>query len=121
MGTAIKCPTLSRLDAIHPRGGIMNMLISRRLVIGGLVLLGADLAQRSHAQAASTEFRVGYQKAGLLGAAKEQGIFERRLKPLGVEVRWSEFEIGPQLMEALGTGALDFGWAGDVPAIAAQS
>jgi len=97
------------------------MLISRRSVVGGLGLLGAGLVQRGHAQAASTEFHVGYQKAGLLGAAKEQGIFERRLKPLGVEVKWSEFEIGPRLMEALGTDAIDFGWVGDVPAIAAQS
>ena len=97
------------------------MLISRRSAIGGLGLLGVGLAQRGHAQAASTEFHVGYQKAGLLGAAKEQGIFERRLEPLGVEVKWSEFEIGPRLMEALGTDAIDFGWAGDVPAIAAQS
>jgi sulfonate transport system substrate-binding protein len=99
----------------------MNVLISRRLVVGGLALLGAGLARRSHAQAAPTEFHVGYQKAGLLGVAKEQGVFERRLKPLGVAVKWSEFEIGPQLMEALGTDAIDFGWAGDVPAIAAQS
>jgi sulfonate transport system substrate-binding protein len=99
----------------------VNTLISRRSVVGGFGLLGVSLAQRNYAQAASTEFHVGYQKAGLLGVAKEQGVFERRLKPLGVEVKWSEFEIGPQLMEALGTDAIDFGWAGDVPAIAAQS
>jgi len=36
---------------------------------------------------------VGYQKAGLLSVAKQQGVFERRLKPLGIEaVKWSEFE-----------------------------
>ena len=99
----------------------MNTLISRRLAIGGLGLLGTGLAQRGRAQTASTEFHAGYQKAGLVGVAKEQGVFERRLKPLGVAVKWSEFEIGPQLMEALGTDAIDFGWVGDVPAIAAQS
>jgi len=43
-------------------GGIMNMLISRRLALGGLGLLGAGLARRVHAQAASTEFHVGYRK-----------------------------------------------------------
>jgi sulfonate transport system substrate-binding protein len=97
------------------------MLISRRSVVGGLGLLGAGLARRSHAQAASTEFHVGYQKAGLLSVAKKQGVFEQRLKPLGIEaVKWSEFELGPPMMEALGADTIDFGWVGDVPAIAAQ-
>lgn len=98
------------------------MLISRRSIVGGLGLLGAGLAQRSYGQALPTEFRVGYQKAGLLSVAKEQGVFERRLKPLGVEaVKWLEFELGPPMMKALSEDAIDFGWVGDVPAIAAQS
>src|ERR1700747_198033 len=95
------------------------MLISRRSILGGLGLLGAGLARRSHAQAASTEFRVGFQKAGLLGVAKEQGVFEQRLKPLGVE--WSEFALGPPMMDAISAGVIDFGWLGDAPAIIAQS
>jgi aliphatic sulfonates family ABC transporter substrate-binding protein len=100
----------------------MNMLISRRSAVGCLGLLGLGLAQRSYAQAAPTEFRVGYQKAGLLNVAKERGVFEQRLKPLGVEaVRWSEFKLGPPMMDAISAGAIDFGWVGDAPAIIAQS
>ncbi|QGZ57058.1 aliphatic sulfonate ABC transporter substrate-binding protein [Paraburkholderia acidiphila] len=69
-----------------------------------------------------TEFRVGYQKAGLLSVARNEAVFERRLKPLGVEaVKWTEFELGPPMMDAIGSGAIDFGWVGDVPAIVAQS
>jgi hypothetical protein len=38
----------------------MNMLIFRRSVVGGLgLVVGVGLAQRSFAQAAPTEFRVG--------------------------------------------------------------
>ena len=97
------------------------MLISRRLVAGGLGLVGVGLAQR-FAQAAPTEFHVGYQKAGLLSVAKEQGVFERRLKSVGVEgVKWSEFEVGPPMMDAISAGAIDFGWVGDAPVIIAQS
>jgi sulfonate transport system substrate-binding protein len=69
-----------------------------------------------------TEFHVGYQKAGLLGVAKQQGVFEQRLKPLGVEgVKWAEFDLGPPMMKAISAGAIDFGWVGDAPAIVAQS
>jgi sulfonate transport system substrate-binding protein len=97
------------------------MRISRRWVVGGLGFVGVGLAQR-YAQAAPTEFRVGYQKAGMLSVAKEQGVFERRLKSLGVEgVKWSEFEVGPPMMDAISAGAIDFGWVGDAPAIIAQS
>jgi sulfonate transport system substrate-binding protein len=99
----------------------MNMFISRRSVVGGLGLVGVGLAQWSYA-AAPTEFRAGYQKAGLLSVARGQGVFERRLKPLGVgAVKWSEFELGPPMMEAISAGAIDFGWVGDAPAIIAQS
>ncbi len=98
------------------------MLISRRSVVCGLGLVGVGLAQRSGAQGSRTEFRVGYQKAGLLSVAKAQGVFERRLEQLGVEgVKWSEFEPGPAMMDAISAGAVDFGWLGDAPAIIAQS
>ena len=99
----------------------MNLLICRRLVVGGLGLVGVGLAEH-YAQAAPTEFHVGYQKAGLLSVAKGRGVFERRLKSLGVEeVKWSEFEVGPPMMDSISAGAIDFGWVGDAPAIIAQA
>jgi len=57
----------------------------------------------------------------LLSVAKSQGVFERRLEPLGVVVKWSKFELGPPMMEAISKGAIEFGWLGDAPAIIAQS
>jgi sulfonate transport system substrate-binding protein len=110
-------------DAIwaSDKESIMNMLISRRSAVGVLGLVGVGLAQWSYA-AVPTAFRVGYQKAGLLSVAKQQGVFEARLKPLGVgAVKWSEFELGPPMMDAISAGAIDFGWLGDAPAIIAQS
>ena len=96
--------------------------ISRRSVVGSLGLVGSCIAQPSYAQGAPADFHVGYQKAGLLSVAKEQGVFERRLKSLGVEsVKWSEFGFGPPMMDAISKGVVDFGWVGDAPAIIAQS
>ena len=47
------------------------------------------------------EFRIGYQKNGILVVAKQQRAIENRLKPLGIEVKWIEFSFGPPLLEAL--------------------
>lgn len=68
------------------------------------------------------EFRIGFQKGGLFSVAKQQQVFEKRLKPLGVEtVKWLEFPFGPPLMEALGLGAIHIGPVGDTPPIFAQA
>jgi ABC-type nitrate/sulfonate/bicarbonate transport system substrate-binding protein len=91
-------------------------------VVATLGLVGLCIAQPGYAQEAPADFHVGYQKAGLLSVAKEQGVFERRLKSLGVEsVKWLEFELGPPMMDAISKGVVDFGWVGDAPAIIAQS
>jgi hypothetical protein len=103
-----------RIDLAPQREAFMIMLISCRSVVGGLGLVVAvGLAQRSYARLTPTEFRVGYQKAGLLSVANEQGVFERRLKPLDVLANWSKFKLGPPMMDAISTGAIDFGWLGD--------
>jgi hypothetical protein len=54
--------------------------------------------------------RIGYQKAAnTLVLLKAHGALEKRLQPLGVEVKWAEFAAGPQLLEALNVGSVDFG------------
>src|ERR1700736_4882088 len=64
------------------------------------------------------EFRIGYQKAAnTLVLLKAHGTLEQRLRPLGVEVTWSEFTAGPQLLEGLNVGSIDFGYVGEVPLI----
>jgi sulfonate transport system substrate-binding protein len=67
------------------------------------------------------ELRIGYQKIGALLIVKEQKVLEQRFEPQGVRVRWIEFAFGPPLLEALGAGAIDYGYTGDSPPIFAQA
>lgn len=65
--------------------------------------------------------RIGYQKFGTINFLKAQGTLEKALKPLGITVEWTEFPGGPQLLEALNVGSLDFGHTGEAPPIFAQA
>lgn len=71
--------------------------------------------------AAPSEIRIGYQKNGPLLIARQQGRIEERLKPLGIAVKWVEFQFGPPLLEALNVGSIDYGATGDAPPIFAQA
>jgi sulfonate transport system substrate-binding protein len=73
------------------------------------------------ARAEDKVLRIGYQKYGTLVLLKEKGTLEGALEPLGFSVTWSEFPGGPQLLEALNVGAIDFGTAGEAPPIFAQA
>lgn len=101
----------------------MSILTRRAAFVGGLGTAGHLFAGSvARAQNAPREFRVGYQKGGFLSISKDRSAFEQRLKPLGVEsVKWSEFQFGPPMLEAIGTGAIDFGEVGDTPPIFAQA
>jgi sulfonate transport system substrate-binding protein len=61
------------------------------------------------------------QKYGTLVILREQHALEATLKPLGWSVAWTEFPGGPQLLEALNVGALDFGTTGEAPPVFAQA
>ncbi len=73
------------------------------------------------ARAAGRVLRVGVQKYGTLVILRERRELERALQPLGWDVLWHEFPGGPQLLEALTAGALDFGTTGEAPPIFAQA
>src|SRR3984957_840869 len=73
------------------------------------------------AQSTDNIIRIGYQKYGTLVLLKARGGLEKRLAPLHVEVKWTEFPAGPQLLEGLNVGAIDFGIAGEAPPIFAQA
>jgi sulfonate transport system substrate-binding protein len=64
--------------------------------------------------------RIGYQKYGTLNVVKAEGGFEKSLTNKGVKVTWILFTAGPQLMEALNAGSIDFGNAGEAPPVFAQ-
>jgi len=73
------------------------------------------------AHAEEKTVRIGYQKYGTLVLLKGKGLLEEKLKPLGVSVKWAEFPAGPQLLEAMNVGAIDFGSTGEAPPIFAQA
>lgn len=98
------------------------MHISRRTftaaLAGGLAL--PFVAGRS-ALAAGKVVRIGYQKYGTLVLLKGKGLLEKKLETIGYTVEWTEFPGGPQLLEALNAGAVDFGSTGETPPIFAQA
>ena len=67
------------------------------------------------------QLRIGYQKYGTLTLLKARGTLEQRLAPLGIGVKWTEFPAGPQLLEGLNVGSIDFGTVGEAPPIFAQA
>ncbi len=73
------------------------------------------------ADANDNVLRIGYQKYGTLILLKATGALEKRLAPLGVKVTWSEFPAGPQLLEGLNVGSIDFGTTGETPPVFAQA
>jgi ABC-type nitrate/sulfonate/bicarbonate transport system substrate-binding protein len=80
-------------------------MIDRRTFVTAALAVAAS----GTARAADPVFRIGYQKNGILVVAKQQGVIEARLKPLGTGVAWTEFSFGPPLLEALNIGGIDFG------------
>ena len=66
------------------------------------------------------QLRIGYQKSAVnLVILKQQGVLEKRFP--GTRVSWLEFPAGPQLLEALSVGSLEFGLTGDSPPVFAQA
>jgi sulfonate transport system substrate-binding protein len=65
--------------------------------------------------------RLGFQKYGTLILLKSRGLLEEKLEPQGYTIEWTEFPAGPQLLEGLNVGAIDFGTTGEAPPIFAQA
>lgn len=60
---------------------------------------------------------IGYQKFGTLNILKAENTLEGALEAIGVNVEWTEFPAGPQLLEAVNGGSIDFGHTGEAPPI----
>ncbi|WP_263143840.1 aliphatic sulfonate ABC transporter substrate-binding protein [Pseudomonas sp. RIT-PI-AD] len=86
-------------------------------------LAAAGLAFIAPSASADTEktLRIGYQKFNSLNILKGTGALEKALASQHVKVSWHEFAAGPQLLEALGSGAIDLGHAADTPSVFAQA
>lgn len=96
-------------------------MITRRQTFKAAAAGLAALSLPAIVRSAPVQFRIGWQKGGVLALAKATGALEKRFGPKGIEVSWSEFSSGPPLLEALGADALDFGPTGDVPPLFAQA
>ncbi|WP_207476789.1 sulfonate ABC transporter substrate-binding protein [Arenibaculum pallidiluteum] len=95
---------------------------NRRTILTAAAFAAAFLPLlQGPALGAPKEIRIGYQKNGLLLIAKQRGLFEKRFADQGITIRWAEFSFGPPLLEALGTGSIDYGTTGDSPPIFAQA
>src|SRR5580698_3155791 len=97
----------------------LPVMLQRTIVRCVLIVLA--FAPFVLAQNADNVIRIGYQKYGTLVLLKARGSLEKRLAPLHVEVKWTEFPAGPQLLEGLNVGSIDFGIAGEAPPIFAQA
>ncbi len=101
----------ARLAARAPLTHAWTLLTALALVLLTVLTARAD----------DKVFRVGYQKYGTLVLLKGKGLLEKKLAPLGYRVQWAEFPAGPQLLESLNAGAVDFGSTGEAPPIFAQA
>jgi len=69
---------------------------------------------------APKELRIGFQKSSVnLTLLKQRQALEQQLK--GVKISWFEFTAGPQMLEALSVGSIDFATTGEPPPIFAQA
>lgn len=93
-------------------------ILSLTAINWGLINRAAQ-AQTS-ASKAPEQLRIGYQKSAVnLVILKQQGVLEKRFP--ATRVSWIEFPAGPQLLEALSVGSLEFGLTGDSPPVFAQA
>jgi len=102
-------------------GAYENKRAARRRTLG-LLFAGAVAGALPAARAAAGQtIRIGYQKYGTLTLLKGRGTLEQRLAVKGIGVQWTEFPAGPQLLEGLNVGSVDFGTVGEAPPIFAQA
>ena len=94
-----------------------------RRIAGLAAFVGVALASTAPGTAVGQDkmVRMGHQRVGAFALLKSRGMLEERLKPLGYAVSWKEFPGGPQLLEALKVGAVDFAHSGEAPPIFAQA
>lgn len=88
--------------------------------LAGPITASSAWAQTAPAGKAPALLRIGYQKSAVnLVILKQQAVLEKRFPQ--TKVSWYEFPAGPQLLEALAVGSLDFGLTGDSPPVFAQA
>ena len=98
-------------------------MISRRLfaIAAGAASIGLAAPARSASGLKGSTLTLGYQKTGIPLVARQLKVFEKRFDPLGIRIEWAEFTSGLNLLQAMDTGAVAFGNAGNVGCIFLQA
>jgi sulfonate transport system substrate-binding protein len=100
----------------------MISTLSRRAALAAAMAGGVAAAWPGRSRAAGGRtIRIGYQRYGTLIILRHTGYLDQALARTGDQVEWSEHPAGPQMLQAMGAGALDFGITGDTPPIFAQA
>jgi sulfonate transport system substrate-binding protein len=95
-----------------------NTPSTRRSLLALLAL--ASASPLALAASPNAELRIGFQKGSInLLVARHLSLLDKRLA--GTRLTWIEFPAGPQLLEALAVGGIDFGTTGDSPPVFAQA
>jgi len=98
-----------------------NRRSSLKLLAALGTLAGIAPLHVASAQTQAKTFRVGWQKGSNIALLRARGNLDERLKKEGVAVRWIEFTAGPQMLEGLNVGSIDFACVGETPPIFAQA
>jgi sulfonate transport system substrate-binding protein len=96
-------------------------MITRRHILTIALLLATVSALPARAEDTPAEIRIGTQKGGFFPAVRQRQTLEAAFKPLGIAIKWIDFQFGPPLLEAINVGSVDFGFVGDSPPIFAQA
>jgi len=104
---------------MSPHYGIYHLIRTSKILT--FLVLAISLSAHAAESKNGDVIRIGYQKYGTLVILKSKGTLEKRLAPLGIEVKWTEFPAGPQLLEGLNVGSIDFVVTGEAPPIFAQA
>lgn len=107
----------------------MSILKTVGLLSIGIFSLGLTACQKSEDAQKTSEntqgnpvkvLSIGFQKSALnLLVVRDQKLLEQQFP--NAKVEWKEFPAGPQMLEALAVGAVDFGYVGNMPPIFAQA
>ncbi|HLY54158.1 MAG TPA: sulfonate ABC transporter substrate-binding protein [Stellaceae bacterium] len=90
-------------------------------ILSFVTLLTAAIALAGTSSADGPTLRIGVQKYGTLVVVRAQQGLEHRLQHQVSSIEWTEFPAGPQLLEAMAAGSIDFGTTGEAPPIFAQA
>ncbi|MBF8377328.1 sulfonate ABC transporter substrate-binding protein [Alicyclobacillus mali] len=83
--------------------------------------LGEGVSKGAASTANRGVVRTGYQLDGTDIILKAKKWLDEDLQKKGYRVQWIQFVGGPQLLQAMNAGAIDFGETGDAPPIFAQA